>query len=236
MIKGSYCSRVRNFYVVHSATQYSLALRTSEGAQCDEQSIDEKVYGETKGKEKDTLAIRTFRAVLVQLHGRRVTPNIGRKPKLITMIPSILLGMPYRITPTPRSQVWWRAIPYKLTTPTSIVVHVPFPRLDKSIPASSPLLCLSEFSLLSSLSCPGLLGRKLGQRATTSGRFRMVAFRNKRERERESGREEEAAGRTIRADGISILIEFAIPGCPFFSPNEQDACICMSGGYSREAG
>jgi hypothetical protein len=40
--------------------------------------------------------------------GRRVTPNIGRKPKLITT--PILLEMPFHVAPSPQSTRGWRLV------------------------------------------------------------------------------------------------------------------------------
>jgi len=65
---------------------------------------------EVKGKEREHIDVRDpdIPCRVDTARGRHVTPNIGRKPKLITMA-SILLEMPFYPDLTPPPPCWGRA-------------------------------------------------------------------------------------------------------------------------------
>lgn len=99
---------------------------------------------EAKGEEGEHVDVRDpdipYRVDTAR--GRHVTPNIGRKPKLITTA-SILLEMPS--IPASPSESMGYGIAHELAIIDVNVVHVPFSRRCESIPVLSPSLCLAKF-------------------------------------------------------------------------------------------
>ncbi|KYQ60343.1 hypothetical protein ALC60_00751 [Trachymyrmex zeteki] len=124
---------------------------------------------EAKGEEREHVDVRDpdIPCRVDTARGRHVTPNIGRKPKLITTA-SILLEMPFypgltlRVTAKYRARACYRR---RRCGPRSVLLTM---RIDSR---------LISFAL--SCEVPASLLEKLGQRATASRRFRMVVWSEK---------------------------------------------------------
>ena len=140
---------------------------------------------EAKGKEREHVDVRDpdIPCRVDTARGRHVTPNIGRKPKLITTA-FILLEMPFypsltlRVTGKHRARACYRR---RRCGPRSVLLTM---RIDS---------CLISFAL--SCEVPAFLLEKLGQRATASRRFRMVVWSEKGNKGINEGENQEEAMR-----------------------------------------